>query len=198
MKLLLLLNDFRYNRCSLGGFRMNKIIIEKARNKYIELVKAKAELEEVKKILLMEKQTDKIKKCLGVIEREESKIPSEDEILRYSFYNVEEEELTCNIYVFIGYYGAASPNHLAPLSEKNPHVRYKYCVNLETTDIVVVEINKTSEFEKDNIVLYLDDPKNYHHIGFYREKLNELRNKYFEYLVNNSQKEAIKQIIKKR
>jgi len=181
---------------------VNSEEIQLARNKYNELMEQrKKELKEKEDKIIILKQDEKVAEYvkLSYDVSEEGKKASKNNILEKSFGEIAKNtEKNDNIYVFIGYYGAASPNHLAPLSEKNPHVRYKYCVNLETTDIVVVEINKTSEFEKDNIVLYLDDPKNYHHIGFYREKLNELRNKYFEYLVNNSQKEAIKQIIKKR
>lgn len=181
---------------------MNEKELKLARNKYNELMKQNQEetKEKENKIKVL-KEDSKVNEYieLSYDVSEEGQKSSKNRILEKSFGEIAKEtEKNDNIYVFVGYYGLSSQNYLVPLSEKNPHARYLYFVNLETTDIVAIQKEKTEYFFSSNVVLYLDDPKKYHHVSFYREKFNDLRNKYFSYLVEDTQKEAIKQIIKKR
>ena len=152
---------------------MTKYIIEKARKQYVDLMKAKEELLEVKKELIKEGNNQRIKKCLKVIEREESKVPSEEEILKYSFYNSEKEDSTCNIYVFIGAY--RQNNKITDDCTKAEYFVYQ---NLEKMfSGVVIYPHELIDFEKENVVLKFKDTKNI------REKFYKLQCVYFrEYL----------------
>ena len=181
---------------------MNDNEVQLARKKYNQLIEKRN-----KKIREQETRMEEITNNSKVDEyiilsnevSEEGKNKSKNRVIEESFDEfAKNTKENANIYVFLGYYGTNSQDCLSPIAENNPYARYKYYANLETTSITVVDRKKCSEFENNNVVIFLDEEKNYHHIGFYREKYNELRNKYFEYLITNSQEESIKQITKKR
>jgi len=110
----------------------------------------------------------------------------------------ENTENSKNIYVFLGYYNMYSSGTLIPLYETNQYSRHICYANLETTEIMTIDRNSKTKFEKENIVIYFDDSKQYHPFKFYQEKFTELRNEYFSHLANNTKEESIKQIIKTR
>ena len=108
------------------------------------------------------------------------------------------KENSKDIYVFLGYYNMYSYGILIPLYESNQYSRHICYANLETAEIITIDRNLKTKFEKENIVIYFVDPKQYHTFEFYQEKFTELRNEYFSHLANNTKEESIKQIIKTR
>ena len=108
------------------------------------------------------------------------------------------KENSKDIYMFLGYYNMYSYGILIPLYESNQYSRHICYANLETAEIITIDRNLKTKFEKENIVIYFDDPKQYHTFEFYQEKFTELRNEYFSHLANNTKEESIKQIIKTR
>lgn len=182
---------------------MNEKELELARKGYTELMQQREKELKEKEIKLESLEENPIVseyKRISYDVSDEGKRASKNSVLEKSFGVIAQNtKRNDNIYVFIGYYGIANTDSFAvPLSVNNPHVRYNYYVNLETLGIKKVDKEKNEIFEKQNIIIYLDEPSVYHHIGFYRKKFNELRNMYFEHLIDKSQEEAIKQIIKKR
>lgn len=158
---------------------MNKDVIRNAKNKYTELKKEKDELVEVKRMLLKEGQNKERKKCLEVIKKEEDKLPSDEEILRYSFYNAEQESSICNIFVFIGAYRRSTKMHDTKVLDYTKADYFVY-QNLEKMfSGVVIYPSQHKEFERKNIILRF---KNSNDI---KEKFYKLQSIYFnEYLDN--------------
>lgn len=164
---------------------MNKNVITNAKNSYFELMKSKEELTEIKSQLLNLQQTEEIKNCLEVIERETAKIPSEEEILKYSFYNAEVEDSLCNIYVFIGAYRRNNGKNGATLVSNYNQADYFIYQNLEKMfSGVVIYPSEQNQFEKDNIIIRFKDSKNI------RKKFYKLQSVYFREYLND---ENIKQ-----
>lgn len=161
---------------------MNKDVIINAKNSYYELMKATEELKEVKSQLLTGKQTEQVRKCLEVIEREEKKMPSEEDILKYSFYNAEQEDSVCNIYVFIGAYRQKNKKGNDVLVSDPKKADYFVYQNLEKMfSGVVIYPQEYNQFEQDNIILRFND---YSDI---RAKFYQLQCVYFrEYLTDEN------------
>lgn len=158
---------------------MNKNIIENAKKKYIELMNLKKELVEVKTELLKERQNKNVKKCLEVIEKEENKFPSEEEILKYSFYTAETEETVCNIYVFIGAYRQSGKTIDSKVLDYKKADYFVY-QNLEKMfSGVVIHPQNQKQFEQDNIILRFKDSNNI------RDKFYKLQYIYFREYLNN-------------
>lgn len=149
-----------------------------AKKSYFELMKTKEELLEVKSSLLKVKPTLEINRCLDIIKNKEKKIPSEEEILKYSFYNAEQEESLCNIYVFIGAYCRSKENVGDIQVSDYTKAHYFVYQNLEKMfSGVVIYPQEYKQFEKDNIVLRFNNSSNV------REKFSKLQCIYFrEYL----------------
>lgn len=159
---------------------MNKNVITNAKNSYFELMKSKEELTEIKSQLLNLQQTEEIKNCLEVIEREVAKIPSEEEILKYSFYNAEVEDSLCNIYVFIGAYRRNNGKNGVTLVSNYNQADYFIYQNLEKMfSGVVIYPSEQNQFEKDNIIIRFKDSKNI------REKFYKLQSVYFREYLND-------------
>lgn len=158
---------------------MNKDVIRNAKNKYTELKKEKDELVEVKTELLIEQQNKEIRKFSEIIKREENKIPSDEEILKYSFYNAEQDDSTCNIYVFIGAYRRSNKMHD---SEVFDYTKADYFVyqNLEKRfSGMVIYPSQQKQFEIENIILRFKNSNNI------KEKFYELQSIYFSEYLNN-------------
>ena len=71
----------------------------------------------------------------------------------------------------------------------NHEAIYKKYMDLETSEIYKVQMDKVKEFEKEYHIEYL--PINIYNIQEYNNKLNELRVKFFKSLVYNSQEETV-------
>ncbi len=158
---------------------MNKDVIKNAKENYTRLMQIKKELKEVKKELLIQQQNKETKNILRIISDEENKIPSDEEILKYSFYNAEQDDSTCNIYVFIGAYRRTDKVNDIKVSDYNKADYFVY-QNLEKNfSGMVIYPFQQQQFEIENIILKFKNSNNI------KEKFYNLQSIYFNEYLNN-------------
>ena len=73
--------------------------------------------------------------------------------------------------------------------EENHDASYKKYIDLETSELYTVPIDKVGQFESEYHIEYL--PINLYNIQEYNNKLNELRLKFFKNLLYNSQEDTV-------
>lgn len=171
---------------------MNKKTIEKAKKRYTELMKQRVELEEAKQLLKKQDiSMEKLKSCLAIIDREENNLPSEEEIIKYSFQEVIGNNSECNIYVFRDDYRV---KHNKKVVEVTDYTKAQYLVYFNLEEMctgVVVYPQEQTQFEKDNIVLRFNNNSDF------MEKFERLQCAYYrEYLENPdiSQERVLKKL----
>lgn len=153
---------------------MDKETVISARNTYNDIINKKKELIKIKDELMKLDKVKTIEKCLQVIEKEERKIPTDDEILRYSFYNIEKEESICNIYVFMGVYRRNKNKQFDDKVTDYNKADYFIYQNIEKMfSGKVVYQNEQKDFERENIIIKIDEDKDV------REQFYRLQNIYF-------------------
>lgn len=161
---------------------MEKEVIRKAKQEYIKAMETKEQLLALKQALFKNIENPLAKSYLRVIEREECKIPNEEEILKHSFYNQITDDSTCNIYVFIGAYCHNSKKGDIQVSDYTKASYFVY-QNLETMfSGIIIYSQEYIQFEKDNIVLRFNHVKNVKDII---ERFYKLQYIYFKEYLNN-------------
>ena len=175
-----------------GGIGMNKNAIRTAKSNYNRMMNIKNELTLVKNELLKMQHDASCKESLKVIEQEEAKIPSEEEILKYSFYNVEQKENEGNFYVYIGAY-CCDKNGNYPVKDYRKADYFVYQNLDQMFSGKVVYPQEQEEFEKDHIVFKFSENKDI------REKFLQLQMICFrQYLANEdiSETELLVELVK--
>lgn len=159
---------------------MEKDTIRKAKEKYTELMKLKEELVEVKKELLEQQPSQVIKDYLQIIEKEQKKIPSEEEILKYCFYNEEQENSMGNIFVFIGAYRHRGGKKQDVRVTDYTKADYFIYQNLEKMfGGMVIYPQEQKQFEQENVILrfksFLNIIEKFYKLQciYFREYLND-------------------------
>jgi len=171
---------------------MNKSIIAAAKEKYNKSMMMKRELVLVRNELQKMQNYKHSAECLEVIEREEKKLPSEEEILKYAFFSEEQEESECPFYVFIGAYRhGKNGDKEVKKYEKADYFVYQ---NLEKMfSGKVISPHEQTQFEKENIIFKFSKDEDA------RENFSQLQVLYFrQYLKNEniSEKEMCDILIK--
>lgn len=171
---------------------MNKSIIAAAKEKYDKTMLMKKELTLVKTELEKMKDIKQSAECLEVIEREEKKIPSEEEILKYSFFSEEQEESECEFYVLIGAYRREKNGDRETKNyQKADYFVYQNLEKMFSGKIIYPQ--EQEQFEKEHIVFRFSKDEDS------REKFSKLQVVYFrQYLTNEniSQMEMCTELVK--
>jgi len=160
---------------------MNKELISKAFEKYNNLMIPRREFEKIKNSIRLSNISDEDKiNSIKRIEQDERRFPSEEEILRYSFYSFQDESI-CNIYLFMGGYYIDSSGEIV-LASENQKINFYIYQNLEKdfpSNVVYPE--DRVNFEKDNVVLKF---KNF---ICTKENFYKIQYIYFKELINNKE-----------
>jgi len=171
---------------------MNEKELTTARNKYKNFVEEKRKLEELKQSLLA---STNIKDCETDIEFLNNMIDLNNKlnIINRSFSSIARNTKNSNkIFVSMGIYPAV--NFLTKKDTKKKYMVYR---DLETCKFKYIKSSKSQKFEDKNKIIYLDDNVT-NDSYFYLKNFNELRAYFFGQLVDNSQEEVIKQLVKEK
>jgi len=162
---------------------MNKKTIMKAKEQYDIIITSKRELEEARELLKKQDiSIEEFKKCLAIINREESNLPSEDAIINYCFHGAIDADSECNIYVFRGAYKIKNKKNNKQVVEVFDYSKADYFVyfNLEKMLTgVVIHPQEFKEFEKENIILRFSDNDNFN------DKFESIQCAYYKEFLNN-------------
>lgn len=159
---------------------MNKNIITSAREKYNKSMMMKRKLILVKNELQKMQNYEHSAECLKIIENEEKKIPSEEEILKYAFFSEEQEESECPFYVLIGAYRRGKNGDKEVKNyQKADYFVYQNLEKMFSGKIIYPQ--EQTQFEKEHIVFRFSPDEDA------RERFSELQVVYFrQYLANEN------------
>jgi len=140
---------------------MNSDVVINARKIYNDIIGKKKELIEIKEELLNVKNVKDFEECIKFIEKEEAKIPSDDEILRYSFYNNEQIDTSSNVYVFIGAY-RRNEKGISDI-RINDYQKADYFIYQDLEKMFsgkVIYPSEYKQFEQENIIIKIKNTDN--------------------------------------
>lgn len=164
---------------------------------------------EIKKV--KEKYIDLCNKQKRILELQQNKLVKEYVELTNTYGNLVNENIVYkafsevavnttennNIYVYNKSYRYYAGEGVEIIDEKRPdYIRYE---NLETGKFLDIKSNNKENFEKNNIVIYLDQTVYSNEFCFDKEyaiNVNQLRNKFFELLFIKPIDEAIEELLK--
>jgi len=157
---------------------MNKGIIAAAKEKYNKSMMMKRELVLVRNELQKMQNFKHSAECLKVIEKEEKKLPSEEEILKYAFFSEEQEESECPFYVLIGAYRKGRKEDKQVKNyEKADYFVYQNLEKMFSGKVVYPQ--EQTQFEKEHIVFKFSKDEDT------RKKFSQLQVIYFRQYLNN-------------
>ena len=177
--------------------------IKLAREKYSQVVSSrkKENLRQMKNELSMLEQNYIVKRYIELkneITTVENEINNPKNI-SFAFDEISlQTKKSSNLYLSIGYFSiVTSLENFVSLSEDNPNIHYKYYINVETGKLDVISLENVKKFEEDNIVVDSKLVLTKKGKGNFFEKLNQIRNVYFNYLLEEEQQIAIQKTKKK-
>lgn len=161
---------------------MNNETIEKAKINYEKLVHAKRELINIKRELLMEEQTSRVRKCLRVVRKTEDKFSNDEQTVRNSFYSARSDNDTSNIYVFVGAYKYGKKRNDVKVSDYRKANYFVYQDLEKEFSGTVIYPQEMDKFEKDNVILRFDSSLSF---SEFLDKFYYLQYLYFKEYLNN-------------
>lgn len=160
---------------------MNNDDIIKARKTYKRRQKEKEELIALKEELTRLENNPDVIRYLELLQYENRSIPSEEEIIRYSFLGIPKDANDFKVYLYMGAF-VRSWNHDERDSQVFDRSKADYLsyMNIgDEWDIVNIKPSMQEEFEKENVVL---KPKS---IVSAQKKYYELQTIYYEQLLKS-------------
>lgn len=166
-----------------------RILYQKHQTDKKTLLAKKEQLEELKK-------SPDVIKFLELLQYDEEKILSDDEIIDIAFFCAGfETKENKNIYVYKGSYPTTITKMILTKNISSNTNYYNEYQNIETEKIIHIAKNEISNFEKENIIInLLEDDSIEKDESFYMKIYHQIRREYFELLIDKTQEEAISYI----
>lgn len=170
--------------------------LEKARQYYKNYQEEKQKIQSKKDELEKLKKTKEVIRYLELLEYENERIYTEEEILDLSFFcSAFETTSNKNIYVYKGSYTSNTiPPKFIPDTTKSSHYYNEY-TNIETGHTVHIGNHSIKEFEKNNIIIKIVDEDNVtRNQDFYKNLYDIIKREYYKLLIEKSQEKVIEEI----
>ena len=174
--------------------------IDAARKRYSEILKEKQQLENIKNRIIELEQDSNVREYINLVNliNKENRPFNEESMAYEAFYDISKKTKYSNqIFVYMGAYQISVYNMTQLVYEKDAdYISYE---DLETGLRCNIDPCEKSKFENNHKVIYLNksiiNPMTCSG-DYYKEGITKLRGMFFKRLLNQTQDEIIKQLVK--